>query len=66
MKKIQIKTGSGWRWVFCWNPKLREIVTCDDKRKALPPAPCWGESDLAYMAKRAPEAVFRLAESLTN
>ena len=66
MKKIQIKTESGWRWVFCWNRKLGRIVTCDDKHKALPPAPCWGESDLAYLMKRAPEAEMRLAESLAD
>lgn len=63
MKKLQVLTDKGWKFVFC--EKNDQVVTTDDKNKALPPKAMWGESDLAYFRNRFANQEFRLAESLS-
>ena len=36
MKRLQVKIGDGWQYVFCRNAQSNMIVTTDNRLKALP------------------------------
>jgi hypothetical protein len=50
MKKLHVKTVEGWKPVFCH--RQGKIVTCEDKRKALPPAAIWANDDLSFFQSK--------------
>lgn len=65
MRKLQIKTASGWAYVFCYrgdNPE--EVVTTDNKSIALPSGAMWADDDLKFFQNKYPCRNFRLAETL--
>ena len=64
MKKLQIKTVDGWRWVFCHNPQRAHVVTTPEKAQALPSLAAWGADDLRFFERRYIGEAFRLAASL--
>jgi len=69
MKKLQVKAGDTWAWVFCRfaGPERHgELITTEDKSKALPSASVWADDDLAWAKKTWPEREFRLGQMLDN
>ena len=67
MKKLQVKTATGWAWVFRRNKMLADsLVTCKDKAKALPPKAMWAQDDFDWAVKTWPDRQFRLAETLSE
>ena len=66
MKKLQIKTADGWRWVFCHDQHRARVTTTPKKSQALPTAAGWGADDLAYFRRHFPGDRFRLAETLAD
>ena len=60
MKKLQVLTDNGWRYVFCYN-RQSGIVTTDIKRNALPQAAIYGQSDLKYFSNKYGNNSFRLS-----
>lgn len=65
MKKLQVKTPTGWAWVFGRNKqKAESLIVTETKSKALPPMPMWAEDDLAWARKTWFDREFRLAETL--
>lgn len=64
MRKLQVKVGTGWRWVFGRRMPEKRLMTCDIKAKALPPDAVWAERDLEWARKEWPEQEFRLGETL--
>lgn len=67
MKKLQVKTPEGWKWVFCRNTaRADSCVTTPHKAQALPGSrlKAWADDDLAWARKVWGDRVFRLAESL--
>lgn len=67
MKKLQVRTASGWAWVFGRNKqKADSLITCEDKAKALPPKAFWAKDDFEWAVKTWPDREFRLAETLSD
>ncbi len=64
MKKLQVKTDSGWAWVFCRDPHRARITTTPNKAQALPQRAEWGNDDLTYFQRHFPAAELRLAATL--
>lgn len=69
MRKLRVKTDTGWAWVFCRkmdDPVTpNKLMTCEDKAKALPGNARWAEDDLKWARKTWPDREFELAETLT-
>lgn len=67
MKKLQVKTATGWAWVFCRNPqKADSLITTEHKSSALPPKAMWAQDDFKWAVKIWPNREFRLAETLSE
>lgn len=64
MKKLQVKTADGWRWVFCRNMDTHRVQTTPEKRQALPSMAGWGADDMAYFQRHFANDQFRLAATL--
>lgn len=65
MKKLQVKTATGWAWVFGRNKQLADsLITTETKSKALPPMAMWAKDDLEWASKVWFDREFRLAETL--
>lgn len=62
MKKLQVKQGDSWAFVFCNNGG--RVVTTADKSKALPTLAAWGADDLAYFQGKFANSEFRLSAAL--
>lgn len=60
MKKLHVKTESGWCMVFCANGG--RILTTDNPAKALPPRAMWGDDDLKHFSSRFANREFKLAQ----
>lgn len=58
MKKLQIETESGWKWVFCHN--LGRVAMTEIKSKALPQMAIWADDDLDYFRRHFGSRKFRL------
>lgn len=66
MKKLQVKTTSGWAYVFCRNLDTGHVTTTPNKRQALPSLGLWGADDLAYFQRHFTDQTFRLAADLED
>lgn len=67
MKKLQVKTPEGWKWVFCRNTQRADsLVTTPNKSQALPPKSIWAEDDLIWARKTWSDREFKLAEQLES
>jgi len=64
VKKLQVKTADGWRWVFCRDRIREAIQTTPHKPQALPTLAAWGADDLAYFRRHFPASDLRLADTL--
>lgn len=64
MKKLQVKTTTGWAYVFCRNLDTQKVQTTPSKAKALPTGALWAADDLAYFQRHFANDTFRLAETL--
>lgn len=58
MKKLHVKTESGWELVFCNNDG--EIITTKDRAKALPQKAIWAEYDLNHFSSKFANNEFKL------
>lgn len=58
LRKLQVRTPDGWRYVFCHNNG--RIVTTDQKSKALPSRAFWADDDLRFFQSKFAEREFRL------
>lgn len=66
MKRLQVLQPDGsWTWVFCRKGETGELMTTDNKAKALGDV-AFREDDLAWARKTWPERTFRLAETLES
>ena len=61
MKKLQINTPEGWKYVFCYVGG--KVITLDDrdKAKALPSKAWMGEVDLAFFSNKFGNSEFKIA-----
>lgn len=62
MRKLQVKTATGWRWVFC--AMDGRVVPTDKKAQALPSRAFWADDDLAHFERKFANHEFRLEASL--
>jgi hypothetical protein len=61
MRKLQVKVGDYWEYVFARNGSNKaEVITCQGRTWALPTRACWAEDDLAWFREKFPEREFRL------
>lgn len=58
MKKLHVKTPTGWRMVFC--ACNGQVVQTEDARKALPTKSMWAQDDLQHFANRFANQEFAL------
>ena len=61
MKKLQVNTPEGWKYVFCYTDG--KVITLDDrdKAKALPSKAWRGEVDLAFFSNKFGNSEFKIA-----
>ena len=61
MKKLQVNTPEGWKYVFCYADG--KVITLDDrdKAKALPSKAWMGEVDLAFFSNKFGNSEFKIA-----
>lgn len=64
MKKLQVKIGGQWHYVFA--NVGGQIHTTPNKAQALPHKAFWGADDLAWARGKWANNEFRLAESLAD
>lgn len=53
--KLQVKIGNDWKWVFCRNANRNEIITTENRKKALP------AMDIEYFRRKFGNDEFRVA-----
>ena len=53
--KLQIETENGWKYVFCHNSHTGEVITTDDREKAIP----YSSHSRLYFSHTHPGATFR-------
>ncbi len=61
MKRLQINTPLGWKWVFCRNAQDGEVTLSFEKSNALK-----GEGALEYFQRHFANNIFRLAKNLAD
>jgi hypothetical protein len=62
MRKLQVKTATGWEWVFC--AMDGQVKTTPKKSQALPSRAFWADDDLAYFQGKFANHEFRLEAAL--
>lgn len=60
MKKLHVKTTSGWTMVFCRDAHNNRVITTNDPKKALPSFAAWGVDDLLYFRQKFANLDFSL------
>ncbi len=66
MRKLKVKQGDGWAWVFGRRMPEKTLTTTPTKAQALPPLAIHAQADLEWARKTWPDREFELAETLED